>query len=162
DNFEQVAAVAVGSLPHGIWPSGDGTRMYVGLENADALAAIDTMTNKVIATIPIGQGGQALAYVPGAVPEGDGMQNLQPIGAAGAAAHLALAPAGTAEGAAPTSVTLFDQGLTQVLQAAVTGLAPRQAYVLALARQADGAGPLEALASFTTNPAGAAIVNAVG
>jgi hypothetical protein len=49
-----------------------------------------------------------------------------------------------------------------MLQAAVTGLAPKQPYVLALARQADGAGPLEALASFTTNPAGAAIVNAVG
>jgi len=61
-----------------------------------------------------------------------------------------------------TSVTLFDQGLTQVLQAAVTGLAPTQPYVLALARQADGSGPLEALASFTTNPAGAAIVNALG
>jgi YVTN family beta-propeller protein len=162
DTFEQVAVIPVGSLPHGIWPSGDGTRMYVGLENADALAAIDTSTNKVIATIPIGQGGQALAYVPNAVPEGDGTQNLQPLGAAGVAAHLALAPYGKAEGRASTSVTLFDQGLTQVLQAAVTGLAPKQPYVLALARQADGSGPLEALASFTTNPAGAAIVNALG
>ena len=162
DTFEQVAVVPVGSLPHGIWPSGDGTRIYVGLENADALAAIDTLTNKVIATIPIGQGGQALAYVPNAVPEGAGTQNLQPLGAAGVAAHLALAPSGKAEGKAATSVTLFDQGLTQVLQAAVTGLAPKQPYVLALARQVDGSGPLEPLASFTTNPAGAAIVNALG
>jgi len=162
DTFEQVAVVPVGSLPHGIWPSGDGTRIYVGLENADALAAIDTSTNKVIATIPTGQGGQALGYVPNAVPEGDGMQNLQPLGAAGVAAHLSLAPPGRAEGKAATSVTLFDQGLTQVLQAAVTGLAPKQPYVLALARQVDGSGPLEPLASFTTNPAGAAIVNALG
>jgi YVTN family beta-propeller protein len=162
DNFEQVASISVGNLPHGIWPSGDGTRMYVGLENAGALAAIDTLTNRVIATIPIGQAGQALAYVPNAVPEGDGTQNLQALGAAGAAAHLALAPAGRAGGKAPTSVSLFDQGLTQVFQAAVTGLAPKQPYVIALARQADGGGPLEALASFTTNPAGAAIVNAVG
>jgi YVTN family beta-propeller protein len=162
DNFEQIAAIPVGNLPHGIWPSGDGTRMYVGLENADALAAIDTLTNRVVATIPIGQGGQALAYVPNAVPEGDGTQNLQPLGAAGVAAQLALAPAGRAEGKPPTSVSLFDQGLTQVFQAAVTGLAPKQPYVIALARQPDGGGPLEALASFTTNPAGAAIVNAVG
>ena len=60
DNFEQVATIPVGDLPHGIWPSGDGTRIYVGLENADALAAIDTLTNTVIATSPIGQGAQAL------------------------------------------------------------------------------------------------------
>jgi hypothetical protein len=52
--------------------------------------------------------------------------------------------------------------LTQVLQAAVAGLEPKTAYVLALSRQADGAGALESLAAFTTNPAGAAIVNAVG
>jgi YVTN family beta-propeller protein len=162
DNFEQVAVIAVGNLPHGIWPSGDGTRIYVGLENGDALAAIDTLANKVIATIPIGQGGQALAYVPNAVPEGDGTQNLQPLGLAGAAAHLELAPTGQTEGKTPTSVSLFDQGLSQILQAAVTGLAPKQPYVLALARQPDGTGSLEPLASFTTNLAGSAIVNAVG
>jgi len=162
DNFEQVAVIPVGNLPHGIWPSGDGTRVYVGLENADALAAIDTLTNKVIATIPIGQGAQALTYVPNAVPDGDGTQNLQPLGVAGIAAHLALAPAGKIGERPPTSVSLFDQGLTQVLQAAVTGLAPKQSYVLALANQPDGRGPVEPLAAFTTNPAGAAIVNAVG
>jgi hypothetical protein len=57
---------------------------------------------------------------------------------------------------------LFDQGLTQVLQASVTGLAPKQPYVLALATRPDGSGPLEPLSAFMTNPAGAAIVNAVG
>jgi hypothetical protein len=59
-------------------------------------------------------------------------------------------------------VSLFDQGLTQVLQASVTGLAPQQPYVLALSAQANGGGPLEPLSSFMTNPAGSAIVNAVG
>src|ERR1700756_5355344 len=43
DNFEQVATIPVGKLPHGIWPSGDGTRVYVGLENEDRVAAIDTL-----------------------------------------------------------------------------------------------------------------------
>jgi hypothetical protein len=61
-----------------------------------------------------------------------------------------------------TSVSLFDQGLLQVLQVAVTGLQPKQPYVLALSRQADGGGDLEPLSAFTTNPAGSAIVNAVG
>src|ERR1700675_2162831 len=37
DDFSQVATIPVGKLPHGIWPSGDGSRVYVGLENADAL-----------------------------------------------------------------------------------------------------------------------------
>ena len=72
DTFEQVAVIPTGVLPHGIWPSGDGTRIYVGLENADAAAAIDTLENKVIATIPIGQAPQGVAYVPNAVPQGDG------------------------------------------------------------------------------------------
>jgi len=37
DDFEQVASVPVGALPHGIWPSGDGNRVYVGLENGDGV-----------------------------------------------------------------------------------------------------------------------------
>src|SRR6201982_1277404 len=75
DNFEQGGAIPVGKLPHGIWPSGDGTRVYVGLENEDKLAAIDTLKNEVIATSPIGQAPQALVYVPNAVPEGLGTNN---------------------------------------------------------------------------------------
>jgi len=162
DNFKQVATIPVGNLPHGIWPSGDGTRVYVGLENDDALTAIDTLSNTVIANVPVGQAPQALTYVSNAVPEGDGTANLQQLGVAGMAAHLSLAPPGAPAAPAPTSVTLFDQGLTQVLQAAVTGLQPKQAYVLALATRPDGAGSLQILAAFTTNPAGSAIVNAVG
>ena len=154
--FDKVATIAVGNLPHGVWPSGDGTRIYVGLENADALTAIDTASNTVVATVPIGQAPQAIAYVADAVPTGDGMGNLQPLGKAGSAAHLSLGDTGQ------TTVTLFDQGLTQVLQAAATGLQPKSPYVLALSSQADGTGTLEPLANFTTNPAGSAIVNAVG
>jgi YVTN family beta-propeller protein len=167
DDFSQVATIPVGKLPHGLWPSGDGSRIYVGLENADGLAAIDTLTNKVIATSAIGQAPQAIAYVPNAVPDGPGTQGLQPLGVAGQAAHLALGAIESgklAKGAekAPSSVTLFDQGLIQVLQAAVTGLQPKQPYVLALAQQSDGKGALEVLASFMTNPAGSAIVNTTG
>lgn len=162
DDFAQVATIPVGKLPHGIWPSGDGSRVYVGLENADALAAIDTLTNKVVATIPIGQAPQAVNYVPGAVPEGDGTQNLQPLGLAGEAVHLSLSRDGKATDTASTSVSLFDQGLIQILQASVTGLQPKTPYVLALASEPDGKGTLEPLSAFMTNPAGSAIVNATG
>jgi hypothetical protein len=61
-----------------------------------------------------------------------------------------------------TTVSLFDQGLTQVLQAAVAGLEPGKPYVLALASKPDGTGAIEPIAQFMTNPAGAQIVNAVG
>ncbi|BAL75063.1 YncE family protein [Bradyrhizobium cosmicum] len=163
DDFSQVATIPVGNLPHGVWPSGDGTRIYVGLENADALAAIDTATNKVIGNVPIGQAPQAIVYVPNAAPAPDDRQNLQALGVAGQVAHLALAPKdGTKHGTAPTSVSLFDQGLIQILQASVTGLQPKQKYVLALAERSDGGGPLQPLAAFMTNPAGSAIVNAAG
>jgi YVTN family beta-propeller protein len=163
DDFSQVATVPVGNLPHGVWPSGDGTRIYVGLENADALAAIDTATNKVVANIPIGQAPQAIAYVPDAAPNPDDRQNLQNLGIAGQVAHLTLGPKAEVKGGKPpTSVSLFDQGLIQVLQASVTGLEPKQRYVLALADRIDGTGSLQPLAAFMTNPAGAAIVNATG
>lgn len=158
-DFEKVATIPVGKLPHGIWPSGDGTRVYVGLENQDAMDAIDTLENRVIASVPIGQAPQAVTYVPGAASSRDGREGLQPLGLAGVVAHIALAT----RGAAPTtSVSLFDQGLVQVLQAAVTGLDAKAPYVLALASSPDGSGALQPLASFMTNPAGSAIVNANG
>ena len=166
DNFEQVATIPVGRLPHGIWPSGDGTRVYVGLENEDRITAIDTLTNKVITTSPIGQAPQAVVYVPNAVPNGPGTDNLVPLGLAGQIVQLWLAPPGQGKPAdgkkAPTSVTLFDQGLVQVLEAAVTGLDPGKPYILALATEPSGAGALELLTSFKTNPAGSAVVNAIG
>lgn len=160
-DFEKVATIAVGKLPHGLWPSGDGTRLYVGLENDDKLTVIDTLSNKVIATVPIGQAPQALVYVPQAVPTGQGTQGLQPLGIGGEAVHLVLSSLDHPHDAA-SSVSLFDQGLVEVLQASVTGLAPKRPYLLALASQADGGGTLEPIASFTTNAAGSAIVDTVG
>ncbi len=179
DDFSRVATIPVGKLPHGIWPSGDGTRVYVGLENEDRIAAIDTLTSKVIATSPIGQAAQAVVYVPGAipmmsdsansamtamplVPERAGTENLQPLGTAGLSTQLWLAPAGRKTEKPPTSVSLSDQGLVQVLEASVTALEPGKPYVLALSGEASGGGVLEPLQTFMTNPAGSAIVNAIG
>jgi DNA-binding beta-propeller fold protein YncE len=129
------------------------------------MIAIDTLTNKVIATIPIGQAPQAVVYVPDAVSADAGTQGLEPLGLAGQTTHFTMvSPADSARPTdqVPTSVTLFDQGLVQVLEASVTGLDPKRPYLLALSDRPDGAAPLQALSSFTTNPAGAAIVNAVG
>ena len=91
-------------------------------------------------------------------PRDDGRQNLQPLGTAARATRLSLGM----EGSIRTNVTLFDQGLTQILQAAVTGLAPGRSYQLVLASRQDGTGDVEPIASFTANPAGSAIVNTNG
>jgi YVTN family beta-propeller protein len=64
-----------GHAPHGVWASGDGSRLYVGLEKSDAVDVVDTATNKVIDTMAIGQEPQALVYVPDAAPNG-GAPNL--------------------------------------------------------------------------------------
>jgi len=156
-----VATIPVGDLPHGLWPCGDGSRIYVGLENANAVMAIDTRTQQVIATIPVGQSPQALVYVPNAVEdENEGTKNLVPLGVLSEAVHLRLGTPGSQE--AKTTVVVNNQGLIDLLQAAVTGLEPHTEYVLALAQNPNGSGELEPIARFKTNPAGAAIVTAVG
>jgi len=97
--------------------------------------------------------------VPGAAPSGAGDRNLQPRSDAGSVLIRMRVSDGTE---ADTTISLYDQGLIQVVQGSVSGLTPRSPYVLALANAADGSGPLEPIAAFTSNPAGAAIVNALG
>jgi hypothetical protein len=70
---------------------------------------------------------------------------------------------GTSTREAPTTVTLNNQGLIDLLQAAVTGLKPNATYILALVPdQKDPNRDFEPLTRFNTNPAGAAIVNTLG
>jgi YVTN family beta-propeller protein len=163
DNPQLVATIPTGELPHGIWPSGDGSRVYVALENGTGVNAIDTASNQVIARISGGQSSQALTYVPGAVPTGNGLSNLVPIGDSDVAAHLTMGPPASNPATAPTTVTVNNQGLIDLLEAAVTGLQPMTNYQLALAQNPTSPyGKLEPIASFTTNAAGAQIVETLG
>jgi YVTN family beta-propeller protein len=123
---ELVATIPVGDLPHGIWPSGDGTRVYVALENGEHAVAIDTLSNKMIANIPIGQTTQALVYVPGAVPNGDGTANLTPLGVAGQALHIEMLPPAGASINGRATVAVNSLGVIDLLQIAVAGLQPGQ------------------------------------
>jgi YVTN family beta-propeller protein len=158
-----VATIPVGDLPHGIWPSGDGTRIYVALENGNHAVAIDTLTNKVLANIPVGQTTQALVYVPGAVPSGDGTDNLVPLGEAANTEHVRLEAAGTVLPAAQASVAVNSLGLLDLLEIAAKGLASGAQYRVYLAPSNDPPyGNLEPLAIFKTNPDGAGIVQALG
>jgi len=160
---ELVATIPVGELPHGLWPSGDGTRVYVALENGGKVVAIDTLTNKIIATIPIGQTTQALVYVPNAVPEGAGTENLTPLGEAGKIARLHLEAAGTTSPNAYASAAVNSLGLLDLVELAASGLIPKTQYQVYLA-ESDHApfGKLEPLAILKTNPDGAGIVQMIG
>jgi hypothetical protein len=164
DTPQLVATIPTGELPHGLWPSGDGTRIYIALENGTGLQVIDTLSNRVIATLPGGQAAQALVFVPRAVPTGNGLSNLMPLGSSGHSVHLFLgSPGSAASTAAPTSVTLNNQGPIDLLEAAVTGLKPNTSYTLGyvpdLANPGDN---FQALSTFMTNAAGAQIVESIG
>jgi YVTN family beta-propeller protein len=160
---ELVATIPVGELPHGIWPSGDGSRVYVALENGEHCVAIDTVTNKVFTDIPIGQTTQALVYVPNAVPNGAGTENLMPLGTAANTARLHLEAGGTALPKAQASVAVNSLGLLDLIQIAATGLSPQTQYQVYLAESNQAPfGKLEPLAILKTNPDGAGIVQAIG
>jgi YVTN family beta-propeller protein len=158
-----VATIPVGELPHGLWPSGDGTRLYIVLENGTGLQAIDTLSNQVVATLPGGQAGQALVYVPQAVPTGDGLSNLVSLDSFGQAVHLYMGPRGSSAASAPTTVTLNYQGPLDLLEAAVTGLQPTTSYTLGYVPNLnDPDDNFQPLSTFMTNAAGAQIVESVG
>ena len=160
---ELVTTIPVGDLPHGVWPSGDGSEIYVALENGGHVAVINALTNETIANIPIGQTSQALVYVPGAVPSGPGTENLVPLGEAGNAAHLQLEAGGAAFPAAHASATVNSLGILDLVQIAAQGLAPKTQYRVYLAdSNRPPFGALESLAVLNTNPDGAGIVQAIG
>jgi hypothetical protein len=127
------------------------------------MQAINTLTNKVVATLPGGQACQALVYVPQAVPTGNGLSNLMPLNTYGQSLHLYMGSPGSSAAKAPTTVTLNYQGPLDLLEAAVTGLQPYTSYTLGYAPDlADPANNFQALSAFTTNAAGAQIVESMG
>jgi YVTN family beta-propeller protein len=122
-----VKTIPVGALPHGIWASGDGSRIYVGLENGDAVDVIDTSRNEATAHVPVGQAPQALVFVTDAVPQGsDGRTNLIPRPSGPETVNIALkAPQGI-EGAG--AVVSRNLGLVDILDVSVSQLKPDTVY----------------------------------
>ena len=147
-----VATIPVGALPHGIWPSDDGSRMYVGLENGDGVDVIDTATDKVVARAPVGQAPQALVYVSNAVPSGDGTSNLitrtnsDPI-------NVALVAKGPD---AKGFVVARNLGLVDSLEVFLYKLKPSTTYNVYVGEQRTP------VAVFKTNPAGMANGTVIG
>ncbi len=149
---ELVDTIATGALPHGVWPSGDGSRMYVGLENGDAVDVIDTATNKVIKRVPVGQAPQALVYVPGAVTGDKGTMNLAPRVNADAV-NVALKPTGK-QGTG--FVVVRRLGLFDSIESFLFKLKPKTVYNVYVSGQASPVG------AFQTNDKGMANGTAIG
>ena len=160
-NPELVATIPVGNLPHGIWPSGDGRRIYVGLENADAVQVIDTLTNQTIATVPVGQLPQALVYVPDAVPSGAGTDNLVALKEIERPREAVMKPP-SGQGNAQATVVVNSLGQVDQLQIAASGLQAGEEYQLYLADAKPPYGNRIPLANFKANPAGTAIAQTIG
>ena len=152
-----IATIRTGDLPHGIWGSGDGRRVYVGLENGDAVQAIDALTNRVIATIPVGQLPQALVYVPGTPVKAGDKTNLKPVSASTDDLHIELIPE-VSDSPAHASISIDSLGLVDNLQIAATGLEPGKKYRLVLVGKGE---PLD-LVKLSAGIGGVAIVQALG
>jgi YVTN family beta-propeller protein len=114
-----------GGSPHGIWPSPDNTRVYVALQKFDAVDVIDTSSNEVINTLSVGQDPQALVYVAGAVPEGDGRSNLTEQGLGKRIENFELEMRGMEEGSGTASIREV-MGLEEI-DVAARGLPANQA-----------------------------------
>ncbi len=141
-----VTTIPTGALPHGIWTSDDGTRVYAGLENDDAVDVIDTASNKVIARVPVGQAPQALAFLSNVVPEGKGDSNLIPRVNVDPA-NIALKPT---KGDARGFVVLRNLGVVDALEVNLFKLKPETVYSVFLN------GTNTAAASFQTDKNGKA------
>ncbi|GAB3045412.1 YVTN family beta-propeller protein [Spirosoma oryzae] len=151
-----VSTIPTGPNPHGVWPSGDGSKVYVGLENGDAVDVIDTKTNTKRTEIASGQAPQALIYVVKAVPPpATGLTNLVPL-ASGPPLNVRLSPVGTPPvpgvggGVTLRTIDGVDEAILMLKK-----LAPTTTYTLYLSDQKTVAVNPEAVLSFTTDDQGA-------
>ena len=152
DTPKLVATIPTGALPHGIWASDDGSRIYVGLENGDAVDVIDSATNMTIAQIPVGQAPQALVYVSKAVPDGDGTSNLT-ARAKRAPINIALKPA---SGEAKGFIVSRNLGLVDTLEVSLFKLKAQTVYSVYVSGQQTP------VARFKTDLKGTASGTAIG
>ncbi len=160
--FEQVATIPTGALPHGIWGSPDGTRVYVGLENEAKVQAIDTATNKIVATVPCGQLPQALIYVPNAAHGEEGATaSLLPLATLKESKTYQLRSKDETQ-KARASVTVISLGLIDQVQMAASGLVPGQEYTLSMVNAVSVPHVREPLTKMKASLAGTIIANTLG
>ncbi len=149
---KQIATIPTGALPHGIWTSDDSSRIYVGLENGDAVDVIDPSVNKVVAHVPAGQAPQALTFVSNAVTKGKGDSNLVPRVNRDSTTLALKAVKEQGRG----FVVLRNLGLVDALEVNLFKLKPKTTYTVYLN------GGKTPAASFATDPKGTANGTMIG
>lgn len=161
--FELVKTIPTGALPHGIWGPPDGSCVYIGLENDAKVQAIDTRTNEVTATVPMGQLPQALVYVPNAASEAvdGGAENLLPLLTLKESHQYQLRAADEKQ-TGQASVTVISLGLIDQVQVAASGLAPNQEYTLNVVDRAQHLQRQEAVLQAKSTSTGNLIADTLG
>ncbi|HTJ33152.1 MAG TPA: beta-propeller fold lactonase family protein [Dactylosporangium sp.] len=135
-----------GHGPHGIWPSPDGSRMYVAMQYSDTVEVIDTAANKVVSSMPSGQSPMALVYVARSGPgstTGLGRQGLDQRN------EVLKVDVQNSDGSGTAQIRSLP-GLDEII-VDVRGLRPNQRYTVYAARGHD----TTVLLSATANAAGA-------
>ncbi|MGV7209416.1 YncE family protein [Oxalobacteraceae bacterium A2-2] len=147
-----LASIPSGALPHGAWTSDDGTRVYIGLENGDGVQAIDTASNKVVATIGGGQAPQALVYLSRVAKSADDHPNLVPR-VNGDSHNIQLKPA---SGNSTGFIVVRNLGVIDAIEAFLFRLKPDTEYDIHVSSQVAPIG------SFRTNAMGMANGTMIG
>ena len=147
-----LATIPTGPLPHGAWTSDDSTRVYIGLENGDGAQAIDTATNKVIATMEGGQAPQALVYLSKVATSANDKSNLV-TRVNKDSYNIKLKPV---SGESKGFVVVRSLGVTDSIEAFLYKLKPDTQYDIYVTSQAA------AIGSFRTNAAGMANGTMIG
>lgn len=133
DDYKLIATIEVGQLPHGLWPSPDGKRVYVGLEYADQVQPVDLETMKALAPIQAGQSPQALLYAPNAVTKGAGTDNLKPLQDP-AATQIVVMSAIEKGTKTRGELAVRTIGSSDLVEQLFLNLKPNTAYTLALSK----------------------------
>lgn len=155
-----VTTIAVGALPHGIWPSDDGSHIYVGLENGDAVDVIDTESNSVVKRISIGGAPQALVYVSQARTNGiNEEKNLVALADKPENLEIRLKPQ-TGEGKG--FIAVRNLGLIDSMDVSLFKLKPNSLYKVFFVNSSDNTKEKNRLlAVLKTNEKGAAATTAI-
>lgn len=138
-----------GAAPHGIWPSPDNTRVYVGLEKSDTVDVIDTATRTVVATVAVGQEPQAVVYVAGAA---GGVADRATLGRQGLAPGTRSVPVDIRRSPGTLEATIRPVDGVDMVQLQGRQLAPNGRYTA----YGDRGGDLVPLVEFAADERGAA------
>ena len=154
DDFKQTDTLLVGALPHGIWPSADGKRLYIGLEYGDMVQGINLETMTVMKPVQIGQSPQALVYADNAVTDSGNHIGLLPLNDKVFTQVVNLK--GTTQGEQGVGrLAIRSIGLTDLVEQIFTGLKPNTSYTLSLSGSETAPFTTDyKLNSFSTDAAG--------